>query len=108
MTLVEDGALAGRSGKELVRSLQSNDDVDAVVAARGLRLQRGGDVDAAVREAVRSVFAANPTQVAGVKAGKDKLKGFLVGQTMKSLASSSVGAVDPKRVQQIVDEELAT
>ena len=108
VTLVEDGGLAGKSGKELVRSLQRSDDVDAVIDARGLRLQQGGAVDDAVRVIVRAVFADNPTQVAGVKAGKDKLKGFLVGQAMKRLASSSVGAVDPKRVQQIVDEELGT
>ncbi|MDP2343229.1 MAG: Asp-tRNA(Asn)/Glu-tRNA(Gln) amidotransferase subunit GatB [Deltaproteobacteria bacterium] len=107
VALVEDGALAGKSGKELVRTLTSDDDVDAVVDARGLRLQQGGAVDDAVRAVVRQVFADNPTQVAGVKAGKDKLKGFLVGQSMKKLSSSSVGAVDPKRVQQIVDEELS-
>ena len=72
-----------------------------------MRLQQGGDVDEAIRAVVREIFAANPSQVAGVKAGKDKLKGFLVGQAMKKLATLAVGAIDPKRVQQIVDDEVA-
>ena len=106
VTLVEDGALAGRAGKELLRSWQSGDDVDAVVDARGLRLQQGGGGDAAIVIAVREVFAKNMAQVAAVKAGKDKLKGFLVGQAMKNLVANAVGAIDPRRVQQVVDEEL--
>jgi aspartyl-tRNA(Asn)/glutamyl-tRNA(Gln) amidotransferase subunit B len=103
VVLVDDGAVAGKSGKEVVRALGRDDDVDAVVDARGLRLQQGGDVDDAVRAVVRDVFAKNPAQVAQVKGGKDKVKGFLVGQALKALK----GAADPKRVQRIVDEELA-
>ena len=69
----------------------------------GLRLATGGDVDDKVKDVVRAVFQKNPTQVEQVKAGKDKVKGFLVGQALKELK----GAADPKKVQAIVDEELA-
>ncbi len=107
VVLVEDGAVAGRSAKELLRALASDDDVDAVVDARGLRLQQGKDVDDLVRAAVREVFASNPVQVEQVRSGKEKVKGFLVGQCLKSLkAVAAAAGADPKKIQQIVDEEL--
>jgi len=49
------------------------------------------------------VLDNNPAQVAQVKAGKDKIKGFLVGQSLKALGQGA----DPKLVQRLVDEELA-
>jgi aspartyl-tRNA(Asn)/glutamyl-tRNA(Gln) amidotransferase subunit B len=106
VTLVEDGAIAGKSGKEVLRALEAGgavDAVDAVVDARGLRLQQGTDADAAILAVVKDVLAKNPAQVAQVKSGKDKIKGFLVGQCLKQLA----GAADPKKVQDLVDQELA-
>ncbi len=104
VSLVEEGAIAGKSGKEVLRSLALGDDVDATVDARGLRLAQGADVDDKVRAVVREVFAANPVQVEQVKSGKDKVKGFLVGQVLKALK----GAADPKKVQEIVDAELGS
>jgi aspartyl-tRNA(Asn)/glutamyl-tRNA(Gln) amidotransferase subunit B len=103
VTLVEDGAIAGKSGKEVLRILTTDDNVDVVVDARGLRLRQGTDADAAILAVVKDVLAKNPAQVAQVKSGKDKIKGFLVGQCLKQLA----GAADPKKVQDLVDQELA-
>ena len=103
VSLVDEGSIAGKSGKEVLRGLSPTDDVDAVVDRQGLRLARGADVDDKVRAVVKDVFAANAAQVEQVKSGKDKVKGFLVGQCLKALK----GVADPKKVQQIVDEELA-
>jgi aspartyl-tRNA(Asn)/glutamyl-tRNA(Gln) amidotransferase subunit B len=109
VALVETGVVAGRAGKDLLRVLVdegpacSAAGVDALVDARGLRLQQGGAAEDAARAVVRDVFAKNPAQVAQVKSGKDKIKGFLVGQSLKALGQGA----DPKLVQRLVDEELA-
>jgi hypothetical protein len=75
---------------------------DAVVDARGLRLARGQDADDAVRAIIATVFAQNPVQVEQVRAGKDKVKGFLVGQVLKAAGKG----VDPKVAQRLVDVAL--
>jgi aspartyl-tRNA(Asn)/glutamyl-tRNA(Gln) amidotransferase subunit B len=105
VALVDDGAVAGRAAKDLLRVLHEtgSDDVDALVDARGLRLQQGGDVEEKARALVVDVLDKNPAQVAQVKAGKDKIKGFLVGQSLKALGQGA----GPKLVQRLVDEELA-
>ena len=105
VALVEEGVVAGRAGKDLLRVLHAEgaQDVDALIDARGLRLQQGGDVEEKARALVRDVLDKNPAQVAQVKAGKDKIKGFLVGQSLKALGQGA----DPKLVQRLVDEELA-
>ncbi len=105
VALVDDGAVAGRGAKDVLRALheEGTADVDAVVDARGLRLQQGGQVEDKARAVVRTVLADNPAQAAQVKAGKDKIKGFLVGQSLKALGQGA----DPKLVQRLVDEELA-
>jgi aspartyl-tRNA(Asn)/glutamyl-tRNA(Gln) amidotransferase subunit B len=108
VTLVETGELAGRDGKTLVRTMV--DDaladaaaVDAIVDARGLRLARGQDAEDAVRAIIATVFATNPVQVEQVRSGKDKVKGFLVGQVLKAAGKG----VDPKLAQRLVDDALA-
>jgi aspartyl-tRNA(Asn)/glutamyl-tRNA(Gln) amidotransferase subunit B len=105
VALVDDGAVAGRGAKEVLRVLHEEGavDVDAVVDARGLRLQQGSDAADRARTIVQEVLARNPAQVAQVKAGKDKVKGFLVGASLKALGPGG----DPKLVQSLVDEELA-
>lgn len=108
VVLVETGAVAGKDGKALLRAIAdegATDEraVDALVDARGLRLQQGDAAGDAVRAAIADVFAAHPEQVAQVRAGKDKVKGFLVGQVLKRAGKG----IDPKLAGQLVDEALA-
>lgn len=58
--------------------------------------------DGAVRKTIEDIFAANPQSVADYKSGKEKARGFLVGQSMRALK----GKADPTMVNQIVDELL--
>jgi aspartyl-tRNA(Asn)/glutamyl-tRNA(Gln) amidotransferase subunit B len=51
---------------------------------------------------VAKVLAAHPTQVEQVKAGQDKLRGFLVGQIMKA----GQGKVNPQLIQELLAEAL--
>lgn len=111
VVLVEGGELAGRDGKSVLRALAVDgrgavDDqaiVDAIVDAQGLRLAKGDDAQAAVKAVVVAVFAENPLQVQQVKEGKDKVKGFLVGQVLKRAGKG----IDPKLAQRLVDEALS-
>ncbi len=56
----------------------------------------------AIEAAVDAVLAANPDKVAEYKAGKDKLFGFFVGQTMKATG----GKANPALVNEIVKQKL--
>ena len=49
------------------------------------------------------MIAANPSQVAEYKAGKDKLIGFFVGQVMKETR----GQANPGQVNQILKDKLS-
>ena len=58
--------------------------------------------DGAVRKIIEDIFAANPQSVIDYKSGKEKAKGFLVGQSMRALK----GKADPAMVNSIVNELL--
>jgi aspartyl-tRNA(Asn)/glutamyl-tRNA(Gln) amidotransferase subunit B len=71
-----------------------------IVARKGLgQVQDRG----AITVMVQGVLAAHPAQVAQVRAGKDSLRGFLVGQVMKV----GQGKVDARMVNEILTEELS-
>ena len=59
--------------------------------------------DGAVRTVIEEIFAANPQSVADYKSGKEKARGFLVGQSMRALK----GKADPQLVNKIIDELLS-
>ena len=59
--------------------------------------------DGAVLGFVSTVLDANPQSVADFKAGKDRAKGFLIGQVMKA----AKGKVNPAAVAKVMAEELA-
>jgi aspartyl-tRNA(Asn)/glutamyl-tRNA(Gln) amidotransferase subunit B len=57
-----------------------------------------GALDAAVAD----VIAKHPSQVAEVKAGKERVLGFLVGQVMKATG----GKANPQMVQELLRAAL--
>ena len=88
--LVEKGTISGKMGKDVFEKMFSSGDGPAAIVEReGL----GQISDAsAIEELVRTVIAKNPEQVAELKAGKDKVIGWMVGQIMKA----SRGQANPK------------
>ena len=60
--------------------------------------------DSELAALVEQVLAANPDQVAAYKSGKTGLAGFFVGQVMKEAG----GRANPKRVNELVTERLAS
>lgn len=100
--LVLDRTLSlGTAKEEVLPALLAGEGRAAdIVARKGL-----GQVQdrQAVAVLVRGVLAAHPAQVAQVRAGKDTLRGFLVGQVMKA----GQGKVDARVVNEILTEELS-
>ena len=75
-------------------------DADAIIEARGWRQITD---ESAIEAAIDAVIAANPSQLAQYRAGKDKLFGFFVGQTMKA----TQGKANPARLNELLKKKLA-
>jgi aspartyl-tRNA(Asn)/glutamyl-tRNA(Gln) amidotransferase subunit B len=72
---------------------------DAIIEARGLRQITD---ESAIERAIDAVMAANPSQLADYRAGKDKLFGFFIGQVMKATA----GKANPGRLNDLLKKKL--
>ena len=100
--LVEARTLGFGAAKDLVfpALLAGERSAEAIVAARGLAQvsDRG-----AIEGLVVQVLNANPGPVEQIRAGKESLKGFLVGQVLKA----GQGRLDAKLVNEVLAELLA-
>lgn len=101
VALVDDGTISGRTGKDLFARLwQGEPSPSAIVAREGLRqLSDTGAIDAVIAQ----VLAANPSQLASLRAGKVALRGYFVGQIMKATR----GQANPGLVAQRLDAAIA-
>jgi len=80
--MVEQGAINHNTAKQVFEEMfASGADPRAIVEARGLAQM--SDVDA-LRRVVQEVIAAHPQQAQQVRAGQEKVFGFLVGQAMRA------------------------
>ncbi len=100
--LVDDGAVTGAAGKEVLATLIADGgDPAAIVAARGLGLVADhGELRATVAE----VLGKHAGKVAEYRAGKVGLLGFFVGQVMKAAG----GRASPAAVNELVAKALAS
>jgi aspartyl-tRNA(Asn)/glutamyl-tRNA(Gln) amidotransferase subunit B len=97
---LHDNTLSGKMAKEVFEHLWAGEDnADSIIAKQGL--QQVTDTGT-IEKLVMDVIAANPSQVADYKAGKDKLFGFFVGQIMKL----SQGKANPDLVNRLLKEKL--
>ncbi|MBC7907544.1 MAG: Asp-tRNA(Asn)/Glu-tRNA(Gln) amidotransferase GatCAB subunit B, partial [Rhodospirillaceae bacterium] len=80
--LIKDGTISSRLAKDVfIFMVETGKDPATIVEEKGLRQVTD---TGAIEKAIAEVMAANPDKVAEVKAGKDKLIGWFVGQVMKS------------------------
>ncbi|MBS0293767.1 MAG: Asp-tRNA(Asn)/Glu-tRNA(Gln) amidotransferase subunit GatB [Proteobacteria bacterium] len=98
---IQDGTISNNAARQVFEALWTGDgqDVDAVIAAKGLKqMNDTGALEAIIDE----VIAANPANVEQYKAGKDKAFNALVGQVMKA----SKGKANPQQVNELLKEKL--
>lgn len=98
---IEDGTISGKAAKEVLDYLMENG-VSVDDAIEKLGLKQVSD-DSAILAIIDAIIAANADKVAEYKAGKDKLFGFFVGQTMKE----SKGAANPAKVNELLKARLS-
>ncbi|WP_428415989.1 Asp-tRNA(Asn)/Glu-tRNA(Gln) amidotransferase subunit GatB [Methylibium sp.] len=97
---IADGTISNNGAKQVFDALWSGEtDVDAVIAAKGLRqMSDSGELSAIVD----AVLAANPKSVDEYRAGKDKAFNALVGQAMKA----SKGKANPTQLSELLKKKL--
>ena len=99
--LINDGTISGKIAKEVFEiMIETGKEPAVIVEEKGLKqVSDTGAIEAMIAE----ILAANQDKVAEIKAGKDKLKGWFVGQIMKA----SQGKVNPALANQLLDKKLA-
>ncbi|MGB3806349.1 MAG: Asp-tRNA(Asn)/Glu-tRNA(Gln) amidotransferase GatCAB subunit B, partial [Erythrobacter sp.] len=100
LAMSDKGEISGGQAKEIFEIVLKECREPAEIAeTEGLKqVSDTGAIEAAIDE----ILAANADKVEQYKAGKDKLFGFFVGQTMKAMK----GKANPAVVNQILKERL--
>jgi len=98
--MIDDGTISGKIAKTVfVEMFQSGKSPKDIVAAQGLTQITD---EAAIEKIIREVMASNATQLAEYRAGKEKLFGFFVGQSMKA----SKGQANPETLNNLLKKLL--
>jgi aspartyl-tRNA(Asn)/glutamyl-tRNA(Gln) amidotransferase subunit B len=95
-----DDTISNKLAKDVFEAMwASGQPADAVIDAKGLKqITDTGAIEAAID----AVMASNPGQLADYRAGKDKLFGFFVGQTMKATG----GKANPAQLNELLKKKL--
>ncbi len=97
---IADGTLSNNGARQVFEDLWAGQtDVDAVIAARGLKQMNDSG---ALEAIVDAVLAANARSVEEFRAGKDKAFNALVGQVMKA----SQGKANPAQAGDLLRRKL--
>jgi aspartyl-tRNA(Asn)/glutamyl-tRNA(Gln) amidotransferase subunit B len=97
---IDDHTISGKIAKDVFEAMwDSQRGADPIIEAHGLRQITD---DGPIEQAIAAVMTANPGQLAGYRAGKDKLFGFFVGQVMKV----TQGKANPKRLNELLKQKL--
>ncbi len=102
---IHDHTISGKIAKEAFDALWAgeaagDDAVDAIIQAKGLRQITD---PGALESIIDGIIAANPTQVAEFRAGREKAFNFFVGQAMKA----TKGKGNPAQITEILKRKLA-
>lgn len=99
--LITDGTISGKIAKEVFEIMaETGKEPAAIVEEKGLKqVSDTGAIEAIIAQ----ILADNQDKVAEIKAGKDKLKGWFVGQIMKA----TQGKVNPGLANQLLEKKLA-
>ena len=98
--LIADNTISGKIAKDVFQLMIETGKAPAtIVEEQGLKQTTD---TGAIEAIIDKVLADNPDKVAEVKAGKDKLKGWFVGQIMKA----SQGKVNPAMANELLNKKL--
>nr|MDE7326560.1 Asp-tRNA(Asn)/Glu-tRNA(Gln) amidotransferase subunit GatB [Lachnospiraceae bacterium] len=98
--LIDQGAINRTVAKEVFEQIfKENIDPEVYIKKKGLLMVQD---DTLLKEAIARVLEVNAQSVADLKSGKDRVFGFLVGQTMKE----TKGKADPGKVNKLLREAL--
>ena len=99
---IQDKTVSGKIAKQVFAALWEGDSdgaVDAVIQSKGLTQITDTD---AIAQAVNDVIAGFPDQAKQVRAGEEKVIGFLMGQVMKATS----GKANPQAVNELLKKQL--
>jgi aspartyl-tRNA(Asn)/glutamyl-tRNA(Gln) amidotransferase subunit B len=97
---VLDNTISGKIAKDVLAAMwDEGREADAIIEARGLKQITD---ESAIESAIDRVLAANPTQLADYRAGKEKLFGFFIGQVQKATG----GKANPARLNELLKKKL--
>jgi aspartyl-tRNA(Asn)/glutamyl-tRNA(Gln) amidotransferase subunit B len=100
--LISDNTISGKIAKDVfVIMVETGQNPAKIVEEKGLKQVTD---TGAIEAIVDAVIAANPTQLADYRSGKDKLFGFFVGQVLKQ----SGGKANPDIVNELLKKKLNT
>ena len=100
IVLVDNGTITRTVAKEVFEKIFAEDiDPEAYVEENGLKVVND---EGALRAVMEEVIAANPQSVTDYRNGKERARGFLVGQTMRAMK----GKADPAMVNKMIEELL--
>jgi aspartyl-tRNA(Asn)/glutamyl-tRNA(Gln) amidotransferase subunit B len=98
---ITDDTISGKIAKEVFEAMWLGEGpADQVIEKRGLRQITD---NTALEAAIDTVIAANASQLAEYRAGKEKLFGFFVGQVMKATG----GKANPAQLNELLKKKLA-
>jgi aspartyl-tRNA(Asn)/glutamyl-tRNA(Gln) amidotransferase subunit B len=98
---IADNTISGKMAKDVLEAMwDEGKQADAIIEARGWRQITD---ESAIEAAIDAVLAANPSQLAQYRSGKDKLFGFFVGQAMKA----TQGKANPARLNELLRKKLS-
>ena len=98
--LIDKGTISGKQAKEVFAEM-----ISSGVTAKDIVEQKGIEQisdQSEIESIVKEVLGKHPEEIARLKAGEDKLMGFLVGQVMKA----TQGKANPKVVNEILRKSL--
>lgn len=97
---IADQTISEKAGKQVFKAMWSSpDNADEIIAQQNLQQMTDS---AAVADLIDKVIADNPSEVQQYLDGKDKVLGFLVGQTIKA----SKGKANPAEVSKLLRGKL--
>ena len=100
INLIKDNTISGKIAKTVFEEMvKNNEDPEKIVNEKGMRQQSDPEE---LKKIINTILKNNQDKVEQYKAGKDKLFGFFVGETMKN----TQGKGNPKLINDILKEQL--